>query len=53
MKPSVLTVLEERLDKRVDDMLSNGLVSELHSLHTHYLDSIAAQNGSVQFVMCQ
>ncbi|KAK7100254.1 tRNA dimethylallyltransferase-like [Littorina saxatilis] len=44
-------VLYERLDKRVDDMLKNGLMSELHDLHKHYLDSIAAQNGSPDYTL--
>ncbi|XP_076440562.1 tRNA dimethylallyltransferase-like isoform X2 [Babylonia areolata] len=44
-------VLDARLDGRVDDMLNNGLMSELHTLHSHYLDSIAAQNGEPDYTL--
>ncbi|KAK7492875.1 hypothetical protein BaRGS_00015822 [Batillaria attramentaria] len=45
------TVLDERLDKRVEQMLEHGLVLELHELHTQYLDSVAVRDGKPDYTL--
>uniref|UniRef100_A0A4W2F6J7 tRNA dimethylallyltransferase n=1 Tax=Bos indicus x Bos taurus TaxID=30522 RepID=A0A4W2F6J7_BOBOX len=39
------TVLDERLDKRVDNMLAAGLLDELRDFHKRYNEKKVAENG--------
>ncbi|XP_037683527.1 tRNA dimethylallyltransferase isoform X4 [Choloepus didactylus] len=39
------TVLDERLDKRVDDMLASGLLEELRDFHRRYNQKKVAENS--------
>ncbi|XP_064137850.1 tRNA dimethylallyltransferase isoform X2 [Loxodonta africana] len=39
------TVLDERLDKRVDDMVAAGLLEELRHFHRHYNQKKVAENS--------
>ncbi|XP_025108958.1 tRNA dimethylallyltransferase-like [Pomacea canaliculata] len=44
-------VLDERLDKRVDEMVANGLVSELCQLQSDYLESVKMQGGEPDYTL--
>lgn len=44
-------VLDKRLSDRVDNMLKQGLVSELHDLHQKYLDSVATRHGEPDYTL--
>lgn len=43
------TVLDERLDKRVDDMLAAGLLDELRDFHRRYNQKKVAENRDERF----
>lgn len=41
----MIQVLDERLDKRVDNMLAAGLLDELRDFHKRYNEKKVAENG--------